>query len=249
MNSNPIVTLFGKAGSGKSTVASLIHANVPNTNIIAFSDPIKELGYSLFGFSDDQLYGPSEKRNVIDQRYNFRAMWDKVEQAAPAMGLAWIEKYNILMKEPNDAFGPYDGESQIFAKWLRDLEAQTIGSGVGLSPRMFLQSLGTDFGRKLDNALWTVIAFNRADELLSKGANLVIISDGRFRSEMIEGRGQFVLIDKPVANQSFSNHVSETELDGIPHFWFDTVLKNDGDLTSLQKKVRVLCNSLEPEVL
>ena len=84
---------------------------------------------------------------------------------------------------------------------------------------------------------------------MANGSNLVVISDGRFRTEIVEGRGQFVLIDKPIVSQSFSGHISETELDGIPHYWFDTVLKNDGDLTSLENKVKVLCNSFEPEIL
>ena len=61
--STPIIIVSGKAGSGKDTVAAYI-ADKYNGVCIAQADPMKRFVKNLMGFSDNQLWGPSEARNT-----------------------------------------------------------------------------------------------------------------------------------------------------------------------------------------
>ncbi len=63
-----IVGLCGQAGAGKDTVADFLvldHSFVK----IALADPIKRAAQDWFGFSYEQLWGPSELRNAPDPRF------------------------------------------------------------------------------------------------------------------------------------------------------------------------------------
>lgn len=63
-----IIGITGKAGSGKDTVADLLvrdHGFVK----VALADPLKRICKEVFGFTDEQLWGPSEKRNAPDLRF------------------------------------------------------------------------------------------------------------------------------------------------------------------------------------
>jgi hypothetical protein len=63
-----LIGLTGMAGAGKSTVAKILverHGFVE----VAFADRLKKLVGELFGFTKDQLWGPSSIRNEPDKRY------------------------------------------------------------------------------------------------------------------------------------------------------------------------------------
>ena len=57
-----IIALTGLAGSGKSTVAEML-----NGVQIGFADPLKRFCGEVFGFSNEELYGPSEARERYSQ--------------------------------------------------------------------------------------------------------------------------------------------------------------------------------------
>lgn len=63
-----IIGISGLAGSGKDTIADMF---IKQGNIVKISlaDPIKRICRDLWGFSLDQLWGPSERRNQEDPRY------------------------------------------------------------------------------------------------------------------------------------------------------------------------------------
>ena len=63
-----IIGLLGVAGSGKDTVAD-IFVRDHNFVKVAFADPLKRICKDVFAFTDEQLWGPSEKRNAPDERY------------------------------------------------------------------------------------------------------------------------------------------------------------------------------------
>jgi hypothetical protein len=63
----PIIMLSGQAGSGKDTVAHFLVKNHGAVSI-AQADPMKRLAMKLFGFSEETLWGPSERRNDEPQR-------------------------------------------------------------------------------------------------------------------------------------------------------------------------------------
>ena len=63
-----IVGICGRAGSGKSTAARHLVEAFGFVEL-ALADPLKRFCHEVFGFSDEQLWGPSEKRNEPDPRY------------------------------------------------------------------------------------------------------------------------------------------------------------------------------------
>jgi hypothetical protein len=63
-----IISFAGKAGVGKDAAASLLVEKYKFVKV-ALADPIKRICQNVFGFTDDQLWGPSNKRNEIDYRY------------------------------------------------------------------------------------------------------------------------------------------------------------------------------------
>lgn len=64
-----LIGLIGVAGSGKSTAARILCDRLGAVEV-SLADPIKRIAGELFGFDRQQLYGPSECRNAVDQRYN-----------------------------------------------------------------------------------------------------------------------------------------------------------------------------------
>ena len=63
-----LVGISGLAGSGKDTVANLLGKHHGFVSV-SLADPMKRILQDLFAFSEDQLWGPSERRNVPDRRY------------------------------------------------------------------------------------------------------------------------------------------------------------------------------------
>jgi len=63
-----IIGITGKAGAGKDTAADVLVERF-NFVKVALADPLKRICQEVFDFSDEQLWGPSEKRNEPDQRY------------------------------------------------------------------------------------------------------------------------------------------------------------------------------------
>lgn len=63
-----ILGISGLARSGKDTCADIIVKNYGYVKI-AFADKIKRICRDLYGFSYEQLWGPSELRDMPDYRY------------------------------------------------------------------------------------------------------------------------------------------------------------------------------------
>jgi hypothetical protein len=117
--------------------------------------------------------------------------------------------------------------------------------------RHVLQTLGTEWGRAFSKNMWIDLALSTARELLGGGymydrntglnghpsapfipPSLVVITDGRFRNELLAVRaagGATVRIQSPGAGLTgeAAKHASETEQNSIPASWFDVVLTND----------------------
>jgi hypothetical protein len=90
-------------------------------------------------------------------------------------------------------------------------------------------------------------------DVMAKPCNLVVITDGRFRNELLAVRaagGATVKIEAQGSGLTgtAAAHASETEQNSIPESWFDVVLENDKSLglESLQKLVLYLADRLQP---
>lgn len=64
-----IIGVSGLKGSGKDTAANLLCSRFYDIHKEAFADPMKRFCQEIFGFSDDQLWGPSSSRERADVRY------------------------------------------------------------------------------------------------------------------------------------------------------------------------------------
>jgi hypothetical protein len=83
-----IIGVCGRAGSGKDTVADVLvreHGFVK----VSFADPLKRICREVFDFSDEQLWGSSEKRNVPDRRYQRVPGYLTPRYALQRLGTEW----------------------------------------------------------------------------------------------------------------------------------------------------------------
>lgn len=85
-----VIAIHGRAGSGKDTFADMLQqfflaAYLPVFKM-ALADPLKRVCKEVFDFTDEQLWGPSHKRNEPDVRY-LRKGPDGEEYLTPRVAL------------------------------------------------------------------------------------------------------------------------------------------------------------------
>lgn len=250
----PIIFLSGNAGSGKDTCGSYLAGGF-NGICVAQADPMKRFAAEVFGFDENTLWGDTAARNVVHD-------WTVVNKLAINMA---FERYMTNGGELNRVLP--EGKSATAYRRLRywfESMYHNLENDIPLSARLVLQTLGTEWGRKVDREMWSRYAIENCRKLLSgeniyskteglkeapdcKGYDFTIITDGRFRNEAINARmagGVALRIDRPdtgsaaaTASAGVANHVSEKELNGIPHHFYNQVVNNDGDLIDLAGKL------------
>lgn len=226
----PLILICGNAGSGKDTFADLICSQEQAVKI-ALADPIKQFVGRVWKIEDDVLWGPSELRNkklneeFVDRRFMESRQYDP----------DYLERWMKLVSSEST-----DVTSKELYKWFRK---HIVGRD--LTVRDLLQKLATEFARSRNPDVWIDVGLKTAHQLLSTqsvygcrsgvcGADglhnsLVVISDGRFRNEILKVKAQggyVVKIIDPHAKKS-DKHQSETELDTVPEWWFNEVIVND----------------------
>lgn len=262
----PLIILQGPAGSGKDTVAEFLVRD-SGAVAVAQADPMKQLGLMAFGFTSAQLWDDRKQKEAIDNRFNDRRAWDQTYDI--------ICNSKVIMDWITSLFpdAQTDFKNQAWfslTQWFSTLRSQYEQSG--LSPRVMLQTLGTEWGRNFSRDMWSNLAVQTAIELLSEphtaysrdrgtfrsktavpAPSFVVITDGRFASELINVKqvgGLAIRIDNPEqtqpSNVGVAGHASETEQYSIPKHFFDIILTNDKSqgLDSLRLKVANLAAEL-----
>lgn len=249
----PIIWLGGQAGSGKDTVGSYI-AKCYGGVCVAQADPMKRFASKVFGFSDEQLWGPSASRNAVDER----TVTDKLA-ISKAFGHAGDDRNNEILTVIVPAGSPR--AHRRLELWFEKLY-HSLENGIPLSPRLVLQTLGTEFGRTVSKDMWSRYAIETCRQLLcggfsytpagglvddetNQGYDFATITDGRFRNEAtnVRMRGGVALrivrdTDTQVVDASgVKGHVSERELGGIPLHFFNDLIRNDGTIEQLTERV------------
>jgi hypothetical protein len=264
--STPIIGIAGEAGSGKDTVAGFIQKYTQNSVCIAQADSMKRFAKKAFGFTEEQLWGPSEYRNAPDLRFDDRQTWALAEEALKANGDVFME----------DIFGyrvpPGSFAANRLLGWFNRLFREHFSSDKTkhrtLTPRTVLQTLGTEWGRAVDPAMWSRYTIKLAKAALNGGCtynrtyglasntlggipDFVLITDVRFPNEIInlsaEG-GRCLLVVNPTAlearaavdNAGVPGHSSEAYLKKIPYHWYTDIIVNDKSqgLLYLESQVR-----------
>jgi hypothetical protein len=262
-----IIGIAGAAGSGKDTVAGLVGQYVKTVSI-AQADSMKRFARDVFGFTETQLWGPSECRNAPDERFASFAAWSKAAERIVDLGLNWI-------REVLPGGDVHDARSAL-AVWfnnMADAHRQPDDTYKALTPRYVLQTLGTEYGRKINANMWNDAALRTAHALLCGGhgydkstglytmttpsaePEFVLISDVRFKNEVVgirETGGIVINIVSPAEDNSsieaagVKGHRSEAELKGVPSHWYRYQLVNDKrhGLLALENKVQGLVKRL-----
>ena len=247
----------GEAGHGKDLVADWLCDHFHFCKV-GFADVMKRFSQKLFNFTDDQLWGPSDKRNAKDDR----KVWDAAVQNFQNVA-------GILISEAvpaSQGIGAYKS----LLTWFSSIRKQCEGGKLEFSPRTILQTLGTEWGRNISPDLWSTFVFERVLPLLKAGYTYsqrhgvgakmpipyrgVVIADVRFISEIntIKVFGGTVarvkrmsLINKEADIGGVKNHVSEKEMKGIPDSDFDYCFEMpEGTIRVYEKLNDVFPNSL-----
>lgn len=255
-----IIGVSGQAGSGKDTVANYLVEEY-NFTKIALADPIKRFGYHVFLFNQHQLWGPSEARNAVDDRYNEDTAWDEAQGRLEAHGKDYVT--DVLGDDDRDKVTAAYGALVHWFFWLRE---NYRGK---LSPRIMLQALGTEWGRDaIGEDVWMNYLLRSAKALLHENGNTkvlvydplrgvtdpaplrgaplvrgVVVSDIRFENEFkrIRDEGGTVIrvirpdTDTNAATIGIAGHASEAHDYSFDNF--DFILNNEGTLIQLYRSI------------
>jgi len=109
--------------------------------------------------------------------------------------------------------------------------------GLGASPRQLLQTLGTEWGRRMvRDDVWLRVAFWKWQQLAAGGISLIVVPDVRFENEARQIRsegGEVWMIHRPGV-EPVAAHESEA---GLPLKLIDRLIVNDGTVDQLRERV------------
>lgn len=111
-----LIVLSGLASSGKDTVAN-IFSEIGNLQKVAFADDAKRMLINLFGFTEEVLWGPSELRNVPNEKLLKKGIHLTARKALQTLCTDFVRKcypdkwaddlfdmLDRIEKEPNEWF-------------------------------------------------------------------------------------------------------------------------------------------------
>lgn len=240
--SYPITIVSGPAGSGKDTVAELAAKHFGGITI-AQANPMKRIVKAWLGralVTDEMLWGSSDLRNTP---LKLSEIQQGILEGSINTVIDMLSEVLVSVGRPTSFFAL----QSVVRPWCDKLLNGDYGP---LSPRLILQTLGTEVGRSLDQNMWIDYAIWTAERLLvggysyekttglkvdenNKGYKQVIITDGRFRNEILAVRKLGGLAVRIVPKEStttevgIKGHASEAEMKTIPDTWFTHTMPND----------------------
>lgn len=224
-----ILGVCGLAGSGKSTVSSILCRERECVEV-ALADPLKRICKDVFQFTDEQLWGPSEMRNAPDKRY-------------PRVG---FQEYPFM--HPQDAADIIGPGTEAYLTPRHAL--QQLGTEWG---RRCYDSVWVDYALRVAKTMLydATYQYSARTGLVRTGSNHlaygefpkgVVIPDVRFKNE-VKGikaaGGKVIRVVRPGAGlkDAAAQHQSEKEQAEMPDELFDGVIHNAGTLEALRQCV------------
>lgn len=251
-----IIGLLGQAGVGKDTVAAMVapvHLVFLNGSVVdirtkvkneataalpdapplgthaiqvGLADPLKEFCHHVYGFSLEQLWGPSEARNRPDQRFP-----REYREHRPDRGTC------NRCGDPSAAscfsyLTPREALQQLGTEWGRSLYSETW---VDLLLRRIEM-----FAARAPERPAQAHAF--VNSWVVPRVETVVVSDCRFINEIAvlsERRHAVWRVERNQKNGSVSNHLSEQEQTSDEAAGYvQHVIDNNGTFANLRSKVR-----------
>lgn len=218
----------GAAGSGKSTAGDIL-AHRFAAPCVAMAEPIKQLVGGIFDIRPAVLWGASELRDEVDRRYAdpYSRHWGIAEQAVRGdAGALFVETHAPPGLDLDHAHRELDA-------WFDALRNRSIDEG-GLCARVALQTLGTEFGRRvLGDHVWVDFGLDEAERLrVAHAAPFAAITDGRFPNEPVRARergARAVFLEDPEhrAGTKHGGHASERLVAEVDPSTVDAWIVND----------------------
>jgi len=247
-----LIVPIGLAGSGKSTAATIIAEIASERGLVAteaaFATPIKSFCRSLFGFSQENVYGPSAAREEEMELYKNLQAWDGARDYLRVMGNNFIDEcwpdatpefWLRARRALDDWFNNLMAESPWH--WEVINRRRQLQRRHGLSARRALQTLGTEWGRSLDADVW-IDCLKRS--VATSPANVVVLSDARFFNEAEKSGGFPLLIRRPNLVSTTPSHASERDQQTPEMLAFcarnGAVINNTGSLQDLRKTLNTV---------
>jgi hypothetical protein len=229
-----LIGICGRAGAGKDTAADVLVKDFGYVKV-ALADPMKRACAEWFGWDEQTLWGPSEKRNEPDKRFN---RWS-VEQKCNVVQF-------LTPREALQTLGTEWGRACYPDVWV-DIAIRTAKK---LLDNQTLSQIDRREGQWMYNpqegAYW--LYFNVATLPQHRG---VCISDVRFPNEVAAikaaggriwkiVRGITLAIGESTSDPAFASwraHQSEAHVDDIDA---DLAIANVGSLETFQQMIRDL---------
>jgi len=232
-----IIGIHGKAGSGKDTFATYLSEMAKTEHgfrgcKIAFADPIKRYAKDAFEFSDEQLWGTSEKRNSPDKRYPRQ------------------HDFN----DSGECFccGAHrDSDSQCYLTPRYSLQLMGSQWGRKCYDDIWVQKAVNTANHLLENDSDYVPQHGTINSSIFTKHDFINISDLRFENEargLRRAGALLVKVKRPISSLSgaSANHDSEW---GLPDELFDEIILNDSVLDSFFEKTRNFLGRITPSIL
>lgn len=242
-----VLGLLGPAGSGKDVVADWFAEK--GLVKIAFADPMKRFAQRSFGLTTEQLWGPTSARN---QEFDVDEAW-------------WFEVIGHLGDASQEIIGKVLQPGTRTAgylklhDWVTELRKNYRER---ISTRVILQTLGTEWGRAIDDKMWVRYGYECINEIkqgrgytqvgglmdneLFHESSGAIIPDHRFINEVEASQNEYgsyvmrvrrLALEKKDETVGVAGHKSEAEQKTIPDSAFDLVLEFEEGLDKVYAKL------------
>jgi hypothetical protein len=230
-----IVYILGEAHSGKSEASKHLRKKFKLIEI-ALADPMKRFLAELYGFTEEQLWGPSEMRNMPDPR--FPRVVDSFDEGdafeADRFGIQDPGKVECLSaREALQTMGEAMRScwSDTWVRKLFETMKELERGAVGYLPPIGLFGDGHPaMGLKPEHPLGPFFDF--------------LVPDVRYRNEHLalrEAGAVGIRLTSPSQGKGLTgklaHHRSETEQRSIPDSELDAVICNDGTLDDLYARL------------
>jgi len=177
----------------------------PFVKRFSMAAPLKNMCMYIFGLTYEQCYGTDEQKNSPTKYY-----WEDMPGVFDPNFL--IESLQMVR---NSTMEVDKDDLELFADEI-NISLHKTGR---MTAREFLQYMGTDFGRHIENNLWADACIR---EIKNSGCELAIIDDLRFPNEVevVHDADGCVIRLNRIGTSDNDQHASETALDDWDEFDF-----------------------------
>lgn len=247
-----IISISGKAGSGKDTVGKIIqYLENPNATTESIAKAIKD-GNRTFKNSTWQIKKYSDKlKDIVCILIGCtREQLEDQEFKETPLGKEWT-KWGIVRPNGTRVIDVQSSYEKAFERKETVWQDGSTIKEIQLTPRMILQLIGTEGGRDLIhpdiwvNALYSdyrPLSYEKDSEgRIETVEEKWIITDSRFPNDVRRTRemgGVLIRVNRAECEGRKNEHISEKALDDCDEW--DYVIENNGSIEELIEQVRTI---------